>query len=164
MQPCAAAADESPLDGDAAACGKASGGGKAADDGGWRALLLEEVGAVLLLDALLRIEPRVAELELENRLSLRSPGERPGPQWEASPPPGPLVSALPSPTEARRLLPGRCANPRCANLEGDSEADLTLKACAGCGAVDYCCRPCQTAHWRAGHKGESARVRGNGGR
>ncbi|KXZ48306.1 hypothetical protein GPECTOR_29g80 [Gonium pectorale] len=83
---------------------------------------------------------------------------------QAPPPPGPLVSALPSPTEARRLLPGRCANPRCANLAGDSEADLTLKACAGCGAVDYCCRPCQTAHWRAGHKGECGRMRGNGGR
>ncbi|KXZ45140.1 hypothetical protein GPECTOR_58g589 [Gonium pectorale] len=66
--------------------------------------------------------------------------------------PWPLADALPTPAGARRLLPGRCANPSCANLEGDSEAGLALKACSGCGAVGYCCRPCQTAHWRAGHK------------
>ncbi|KXZ48314.1 hypothetical protein GPECTOR_29g89 [Gonium pectorale] len=83
---------------------------------------------------------------------------------QASLPPAPLASALSPPTEARRLLPGRCANPRCANLEGDSEAVLTLKPCAGCGAVGYCCRPCQTAHWREGHKGECAGMRRNGAR
>ncbi|KXZ48313.1 hypothetical protein GPECTOR_29g88 [Gonium pectorale] len=219
--------------------------GEAADDGGWRALLMEEVGAVPLMDALLRMVPRAAELRPESRLPLlrslvaaccavaavfvESAGIQepaaaaavagpsgtaavappavpplPWPGWllreaaaglrscgdqdmaahaeglaaylelggdgacealrQASPPPGPLVSALPPPIEARRLLPGRCANPRCNNLEGDSEADLTLKACAGCGAVGYCCRPCQTAHWRAGHNGECARMRRNGGR
>ncbi|KXZ45650.1 hypothetical protein GPECTOR_52g5 [Gonium pectorale] len=74
-----------------------------------------------------------------------------------------LAAALPPPAEARRLLPGRCANPACANLEGDSEADLTLKSCAGCGAVGYCCRPCQLEHWRAGHKGACGRARGGGG-
>ncbi|KXZ48311.1 hypothetical protein GPECTOR_29g86 [Gonium pectorale] len=251
-----AAAVRSPLGDDVG--GGASGSGEAADDSGWRALLMEEVGAVPLLDASLRMVARAAELRPDNRLPLlRSlvdaccataavargarwglrcpaaevaagrpeqqgtgnaaaavvqssaaaiPGTPPLP-WppgllreaaaglrscgdqnmaahaeglaaylelggdgacealrQAPPPPGPLVSALPSPTAARRLLPGRCANPRCANLEGDSEADLTLKACAGCGAVDYCCRPCQTAHWRAGHKGECGRMRGNGGR
>ncbi|KXZ56585.1 hypothetical protein GPECTOR_1g526 [Gonium pectorale] len=76
--------------------------------------------------------------------------------------PGPLASALLPPAEARRLLPGRCANPTCANLDGDREADLALKACAGCGAVDYCCRPCQTAHWRAGHKELCGWMRGGG--
>ncbi|KXZ50026.1 hypothetical protein GPECTOR_18g179 [Gonium pectorale] len=74
----------------------------------------------------------------------------------------PLASALPPPAEARRLLPGRCANPACANLEGDSEADLTLKACAGCGAAGYCSRPCQLEHWRAGHKEACGRARGGG--
>ncbi|KXZ49063.1 hypothetical protein GPECTOR_23g148 [Gonium pectorale] len=74
----------------------------------------------------------------------------------------PLASALPPPVEARRLLPARCANPACANLEGDSEADLTLKACAGCGAVGYCCRPCQLEHWREGHKEACGRMRGGG--
>ncbi|KXZ45639.1 hypothetical protein GPECTOR_52g4 [Gonium pectorale] len=75
----------------------------------------------------------------------------------------PRASALPPLAEARGLLPGRCANPACANLEGDSEADLTLKACAGCGAVGYCCRPCQLEHWRAGHKEACGRARGGGG-
>ncbi|KAG2489054.1 hypothetical protein HYH03_012490 [Edaphochlamys debaryana] len=53
--------------------------------------------------------------------------------------------------EARALLPA-CANPACANLAGDSEAGLRLQRCAGCQAVSYCCKECQTAHWRAGHK------------
>ncbi|KXZ50018.1 hypothetical protein GPECTOR_18g171 [Gonium pectorale] len=75
---------------------------------------------------------------------------------------GPLAAALFSPAEARRLLPGRGFNPACANLEGDSEAGLTLKSCAGCGAVGYCCRPCQLEHWRAGHKGACGRARGRG--
>ncbi|KXZ47454.1 hypothetical protein GPECTOR_35g892 [Gonium pectorale] len=72
----------------------------------------------------------------------------------------PLAFALTPPDEARRLLPGRCANPACANLEGDSEADLSLKACAGCGAVGYCCRLCQLEHWRAGHKEACGQARG----
>ncbi|KXZ46456.1 hypothetical protein GPECTOR_43g892 [Gonium pectorale] len=242
VQPCAAA-NRNPTDDDAGG-GASGGGGEAADDGGWRALLMEEVGAVALLDASLRMVPRVAELHQESRLPLlrslvaacctvaavargvpRTAAEgaagRPKQQeagdaaaamgqsvpWrsgrlreaaaglrsyadqdmaahaeglgaylelggdcafealrQASPPPGPLASALPPPTEARRLMPGRCANPRCANLESDSEADLTLKACAGCGTVGYCCRPCQTAHWRGGHKDECARRRDGGGR
>ncbi|KXZ50072.1 hypothetical protein GPECTOR_18g50 [Gonium pectorale] len=268
-QPCAAANRNPPDDDDAG--GEASGGGEAADDGGWRALLMEEVGAVPLLNATLRMVPRVAELDTERRAPLlhclvaaccavaavdrgmhwpaaEAAAGRPKQQgagdaaaevgqsvteaaavqvpaaaaagasgtaapaatplrsqsgllleaaaslhscgdhhmaWnaeclagylelggdgaceallQAPPPPGPLASALPPPSEARRLLPGRCANPRCTNLEGDSEADLTLKACAGCGAVGYCCRPCQTAHWRAGHKEECGGMRGNGGR
>eukprot|EP00198_Chlamydomonas_reinhardtii_P001808 XP_001691144.1 chlamydomonas-specific family protein [Chlamydomonas reinhardtii] len=37
--------------------------------------------------------------------------------------------------------------------EGDCEAERPLKACGGCGgAAVYCCRACQVAHWRAGHK------------
>ncbi|KAG2434652.1 hypothetical protein HXX76_007546 [Chlamydomonas incerta] len=46
-----------------------------------------------------------------------------------------------------------CANPRCANLAGESEADLPLSMCAGCRCVRYCSRSCQAAHWRGGgHK------------
>ncbi|KXZ44607.1 hypothetical protein GPECTOR_64g101 [Gonium pectorale] len=259
------------------AYGEAGGGGEAAGYSGWRALLLEEVGAVPLLGASLRAMPRLAELPRESRLPLlrsivaaccavaavargrhwppaaaaagrleqqelgdaaaavlrqgvlegsavRAPAAasaaaapsgiaaagtpatpplpwQPGllreaatclrscgdqdmaaqaealaaylelggdgacePTRQVPPPPGPLVSALPPPNEARRLLPGRCANPSCANLEGDSEADLTLKACAGCGAVGYCCRLCQTAHWRAGHKRACVRPGGEGAR
>ncbi|GLC37288.1 hypothetical protein PLESTB_001139900 [Pleodorina starrii] len=67
-----------------------------------------------------------------------------------------LLRALTPPEEARRrvlLLPlPACANPACTRLEGDSEAAVALRACGGCGAVSYCCKECQTAHWRAGHK------------
>ncbi|KXZ42777.1 hypothetical protein GPECTOR_119g408 [Gonium pectorale] len=241
-RPCAPGA-RSPPEGEA--CGEARGGDEAADAGGWRALLMEEVRAVALLDASLRMVPRVVTRGLRWPAAEAAAGrpeqQRPGDAAEAAavqapaasavagplgataagapaapplprqsgllreaaaglrscgdgdmaahaedlaayvelggsgacealrqagPPPGPLVAALPPPTEARRLLPGRCANPRCANLEGDSEAGLTLKSCEGCGAVGYCCRPCQLEHWRAmgGHKGMCARVRGGGGR
>ncbi|KAG2487089.1 hypothetical protein HYH03_014333 [Edaphochlamys debaryana] len=54
-------------------------------------------------------------------------------------------------SEVRALLPA-CANPACANLAGDSEAALKLQQCGRCGRASYCCRDCQMAHWRAGHK------------
>ncbi|KAG2433360.1 hypothetical protein HXX76_008422 [Chlamydomonas incerta] len=56
-----------------------------------------------------------------------------------------------------------CANPSCTNLAGRSEAELPLQACAGCGAVRYCGRACQTAHWRAGHKEACSALKGRGG-
>ncbi|KXZ49640.1 hypothetical protein GPECTOR_20g497 [Gonium pectorale] len=63
---------------------------------------------------------------------------------------------------ARRLL-RTCANPNCANLDGDSEAGLRLTPCAGCGEAAYCCRDCWTAHWRAGHRAACARRLGGAG-
>ncbi|KXZ47162.1 hypothetical protein GPECTOR_37g168 [Gonium pectorale] len=69
-----------------------------------------------------------------------------------------LALAMPPPAAARRLL-RTCANPGCANLEGDSEAELRLTPCAGCGEAAYCCRDCWTAHWRAGHRAACARRR-----
>ncbi|KAG2494648.1 hypothetical protein HYH03_007164 [Edaphochlamys debaryana] len=66
---------------------------------------------------------------------------------------GPQVRALCAvrPSEARALLPP-CANPNCFNIAGDSEAELKLQRCGKCKSVSYCCRECQMAHWRAGHK------------
>ncbi|KXZ47676.1 hypothetical protein GPECTOR_33g558 [Gonium pectorale] len=61
-----------------------------------------------------------------------------------------LVAAMDAAGEGALLR--TCANPECVNLEGDSEADLKLLACGRCGAVGYCCRGCQTAHWKSGHK------------
>ncbi|KAG2497746.1 hypothetical protein HYH03_004479 [Edaphochlamys debaryana] len=55
--------------------------------------------------------------------------------------------------EAAALLPA-CANPACASLEGDSAAEVRLQQCGRCRRVSYCCRDCQTAHWKAGHKAE----------
>ncbi|KAG2491768.1 hypothetical protein HYH03_009929 [Edaphochlamys debaryana] len=58
------------------------------------------------------------------------------------------------PTEARRRLglPPACSNPACASLAGDSEAGLRRQQCGRCGRASYCCRECQVAHWKAGHK------------
>ncbi|KXZ48523.1 hypothetical protein GPECTOR_27g694 [Gonium pectorale] len=66
---------------------------------------------------------------------------------------------LPGPAAARSLL-HVCANPVCANLEGNSEAALRLQACGGCGAAHYCRRACQQEHWRAGHREACAGGRG----
>ncbi|KAG2498647.1 hypothetical protein HYH03_003393 [Edaphochlamys debaryana] len=64
--------------------------------------------------------------------------------WEA------VLPAFPG-LPAAVVLPA-CAYPACASLAGDSEAGLKLQRCARCGLASYCCRECQTAHWRSGHK------------
>ncbi|PNH03483.1 hypothetical protein TSOC_010438 [Tetrabaena socialis] len=61
------------------------------------------------------------------------------------------------------VLPPVCSNPLCANLEGDSEADLPLRACGGCGRARYCCAGCQREHWRARHRAECAVRPSSGG-
>ncbi|GFR44769.1 hypothetical protein Agub_g6100 [Astrephomene gubernaculifera] len=73
------------------------------------------------------------------------------------------AALLVSPAELRvRGLVRGCGNPGCTNLAGDSEAEVKLKACGRCGAVGYCCRECQVAHWRAGHKEACGRGHGVG--
>ncbi len=62
-----------------------------------------------------------------------------------------------------------CSYPRCASLEGDSEAGAEgrLAACGrGCGGAWYCCRACEEAHWREGHAeacGRGAAAAASGG-
>ncbi|KXZ44192.1 hypothetical protein GPECTOR_71g553 [Gonium pectorale] len=71
-----------------------------------------------------------------------------------------LARLLLPPSESRRTMRS-CGNPACTVLVGDSEAERPpLKACAGCGTVGYCCRDCQVAHWRAGHKEACTRAAG----
>ncbi|PNH11147.1 hypothetical protein TSOC_002041 [Tetrabaena socialis] len=74
---------------------------------------------------------------------------------------GKLPAASPKIAEvARSLLPlaeargvrRACSYPACANLAGDSEADLRLQSCGKCAAAAYCSRACQVAHWRCGHR------------
>ncbi|KXZ44403.1 hypothetical protein GPECTOR_68g374 [Gonium pectorale] len=70
------------------------------------------------------------------------------------------LSPLVLPPAAARSLLRTCANPGCANLEGDSEAGLRLQACGSYGAARYCGATCQAEHWRAGHKEACAQGRG----
>ncbi|KAG2483220.1 hypothetical protein HYH03_017877 [Edaphochlamys debaryana] len=73
------------------------------------------------------------------------------------------AALLPASPAAARACLGGCSNPACANLEGDSDAALPLRACAGCGGTaSYCSRECQTAHWRSGHR-EACRGGAGGG-
>ncbi|GFR48874.1 hypothetical protein Agub_g10719 [Astrephomene gubernaculifera] len=74
-----------------------------------------------------------------------------------------LAAVLLEPAELRRrgLLRG-CGNPGCSNLAEDSEAEVKLQACGRCGQVGYCCRECQVAHWKAGHKEACGQVGASG--
>lgn len=79
-----------------------------------------------------------AEAEASSAVASRSSTSPPA----AAPPPPPPV------------LVRSCAHSGCTNVTGDSEAGLEagLRHCAGCGAVAYCGRACQVAHWKEGHK------------
>ncbi|PNH07473.1 Trafficking protein particle complex subunit 8 [Tetrabaena socialis] len=77
---------------------------------------------------------------------------------------GTLAAALVPPAETCSLL-RTCSYRGCTRLAGDSEAEAQLHACGRCGAAWYCCRECQLAHWRDGHRevcsrGASARSAG----
>jgi hypothetical protein len=45
-----------------------------------------------------------------------------------------------------------CSNPRCCCLNGPSEGEMKMQACAACRGARYCSAACQRAHWSAGHK------------
>ncbi len=55
--------------------------------------------------------------------------------------------------------PRVCANEMCLSFAGERDARLGLQRCGRCEAR-YCCRECQAAHWRAGHKRECGTVGG----
>eukprot|EP00198_Chlamydomonas_reinhardtii_P011416 XP_001700753.1 predicted protein [Chlamydomonas reinhardtii] len=82
--------------------------------------------------------------------------------WAGAFPGGQVATQPLSEVRARLQLPRLCSNPACVVLKGDCEVELPLKACGGCGgAAAYCCRDCQVAHWRAGHKAACGKVTGN---
>ena len=54
-------------------------------------------------------------------------------------------------------LPLGCNNPACVNLEGDSEAAASHRACNGCKVACYCSTKCQKAHWKR-HKSVCQRL------
>ncbi len=65
-----------------------------------------------------------------------------------------LSGEVPTPELLDALL-RTCSYPKCASLEGDSEAGAEgrLAACGrGCGGAWYCCRACADRHWREGHR------------
>ncbi|KXZ49639.1 hypothetical protein GPECTOR_20g496 [Gonium pectorale] len=113
------------------------------DDGGWRALLLEEVEVVPLLGVALDFLPELEAAGLSNHLPLllkylaRCSGHLAAlllsdtARGSAPDAAGPSSGGA----RARRLL-RTCANPGCANLDGDSEAGLRLTPCAGCGPFE----------------------------
>ncbi|GLC41683.1 hypothetical protein PLESTB_000689100 [Pleodorina starrii] len=129
----------------------------------WPPQLVRSLGSELRSDGSWRpaeaVEGLLGKLELWGEGRVEDAAARPMPP----PPPFPEGEAV----AAQMAFPGElfgfvrtCANPSCVNLEGDSEAKLPLAACGGCGAVGYCCRGCQVAHWRAGHKAECKGMRG----
>jgi hypothetical protein len=64
-----------------------------------------------------------------------------------------LLQALCSVGEALSTLAisSACNSPTCTNISGPSEAGLvkgSSSTCGGCRVARYCCRTCQTQHWK----------------
>ncbi|KAG2495704.1 hypothetical protein HYH03_006304 [Edaphochlamys debaryana] len=91
--------------------------------------------------------------QLEAWAGGKEAGARPGLHVNFMPPAATWLEFWKPPAEAQRCpVLTACDNPACASLAGDSEAGLRLRQCGRCGRASYCCRECQTAHWRAGHR------------
>jgi hypothetical protein len=61
------------------------------------------------------------------------------------------AAAFPADDAARAPTLRRCAAPGCAEAEVSAGQ---FKKWARCGVTHYCCKTCQVAHWKAGHKRE----------
>jgi hypothetical protein len=62
------------------------------------------------------------------------------------------TAAAGSSTKLSNLL---CNSPSCANVMGLSEQQLVAvgtKRCSACHVAVYCCKACQLAHWKMGHR------------
>ena len=65
---------------------------------------------------------------------------------------GSTVDAAPVPAALKAFGRHMCWYPECPTFSGASEADVPMERCSACKEARYCGRPCQVAHWRAGHK------------
>ncbi|KAG2484017.1 hypothetical protein HYH03_017183 [Edaphochlamys debaryana] len=139
------------------ACGKTGPGGGTGAEAGfepgsawacWRPEALRGL-ASMLRDT----EPAISEILETLAVTLRGPPTSdPGLGRGTGSAATPVDAALAALREQASTVLPACANPACVSLAGDSEAGLKLQQCGRCGRASYCCRNCQTAHWRAGHK------------
>jgi hypothetical protein len=64
----------------------------------------------------------------------------------------PLLGSVPTVSELGGLL---CNSPSCTNMQGVNEQQLVVagtKRCSACHCAVYCCKACQVAHWKMGHR------------
>lgn len=102
--------------------------------------------------------PHVPGLPLQPQTAAAAGGVHPGSAAAAAT--AAASSSGGGPAAVAALVVRMCANRRCHNFSGASEAGLRLGRCAGCRVVRYCSPRCQAQHWAGGHKQECCSMAG----